>query len=230
MTQHTAHPTPPGPPPPPPGPPGTGPGQERPLSRLALWALVIGVLSLCVGPLGVAAIVLGVIAITRTSGPDGHGGLGLAIAGTVLGVVGTLGTCLMAGILLPAIGAARQTALTIATEQRLGDLHAMVLNYHQANGAMPDPADWQAQVAQAVNRDPDDPIFLSLRDDGDGLHFVFVPVSEPFDGDEIMFYEDPDHQTRDGRVIVIYDDGRTGRVTIEELERDMAERGHTIQR
>lgn len=202
------------------------------MSHLALWALVIGVLSLCVGPLGVAAIVLGVIAITRTSGPDGHGGLGLAIAGTVLGVVGTLGTCLMAGILLPAIGAARSEARAVMSEAKLRQLQMGMANYHADNGGVFPPADnWQPVLMDSLVGDSDDTYFTSPLSDGDDVEYVFVPDDGyAFDGTRIMFYEDPDHRTRDGRVLVVYDDGRTDRVTVEELERFMTERGHTVRR
>lgn len=207
------------------------PPAGRPLSQLALWALIVGVLSLCVGPLGVVAIVLGIMGITRTSKPDGPGGMGLAIAGTAVGVVGLLGTCLVLGIVLPAIGKARQAAATVISEAQLRQIQTGMINFNRDRGSLPPADDWQAVLSDYLLGTPDDPIFDSPLSDGDAVEYVFVGANDyAFDGRRIMLYEDPDHRTHDGLVIVSYDDGRVERVDVQVLSAELAARGQTLQR
>lgn len=82
-------------------------------SSLAIWSLVLGILSFCGGCItGVPAIILGILALARINKPPAAlKGQGLAIAGLVTGAVGTLfGTAILAALLLPAVAQARAKA------------------------------------------------------------------------------------------------------------------------
>lgn len=83
-------------------------------SALALWSLILGILSwICLGPLtAVPAIICGHLALPRIRNAAGQlTGQGLAIAGLVLGYVGlVLGFLIAAALLFPAINKARDRA------------------------------------------------------------------------------------------------------------------------
>ena len=83
-------------------------------SKLALTAMILGIPGLCITPLGIAALVLGIVALVQIANPQRHlAGKGMALAGTILGgtsIVLLPFMALMVGILLPALGAARNSA------------------------------------------------------------------------------------------------------------------------
>ncbi len=86
------------PPPPPPMPYGQQYGQSygaAPVSgtnQMALWAMIIGISSLCCGvPLGLPAIILGVVGGKEIAASGGtQQGQGMAMAGLILGIVSTV--------------------------------------------------------------------------------------------------------------------------------------------
>ncbi len=79
---------------------------NEPSNGLAIGALVVGILAIpgaccCYSsiPLGIAAIIMGVIAMNKAKvSPETHGGRGMAIGGLVCGIVG-LGFTILAIIL-----------------------------------------------------------------------------------------------------------------------------------
>jgi hypothetical protein len=206
------------------------PPTERPLSGMALWSMILGIISLCLGPLGLVALVLGIIAITRTSKPDGPRGLGFAIAGTVIGAVGLLSTCLTIGILLPAIGKARQTAQMLLSQAQMRQIAVGVENYQRDNGRALPADGWHPVLSDYLIGEPDDPIFTSPLSDGDAVEYVFVPGDFAFDDRLIMFYEDPDHSVLRGEVNVVYDGGTSDAIPVEDLEAELQARGFVLQR
>lgn len=212
-------------------PPFPGQPDARPLSKLALWSMILGIFSFCFPPLGLVALIMGIVGITKTSGPDGPTGKGFAIAGTSLGAVAILSGCLWLGIVLPAIGKARQAAETIISETQLRQIQTGMINFNNDRGSLPPADDWQAVLSDYLIGAPDDPIFDSPLSDGDAIEYVFVGADDyAFDGRRIMLYEDPDHRTHDGLVIVSYDDGRVERVDVQVLSAELAARGQTLQR
>jgi hypothetical protein len=97
--------SPPPPPPPPPsqyatrGVPITPLPQQPGNSQMAVWAMVIGILSvLCCQFLGPVAIVLGAVSLSQLKSHPELKGRGFAITGVVLGIVSIL--MVVAGILL----------------------------------------------------------------------------------------------------------------------------------
>jgi len=112
-----------------PNPPAYDEPTSQRSSQLAIWALVLGVPGLCFAPMGIAALILGIIALTQIADPRrALTGRGMAVAGTVMGGLGTtfIPILLMIGILLPALGAARRTARKMqGTTQIRGITQAM---------------------------------------------------------------------------------------------------------
>ena len=78
-------------------------------NALAIVALVLAVVGLCVPGLGLFGIVLGVAALIRS----GAGSRGLATGAIVVGVLSLLISVAMVGLTLPALAKARSSARTI---------------------------------------------------------------------------------------------------------------------
>jgi hypothetical protein len=78
----------------------------------AVASLVLGLLSLCFAFVaGIPAIIFGVLALGDVRRGQGRvGGQGLAIAGIILGCVGSVMTLVNIALLLPAVTAARDAA------------------------------------------------------------------------------------------------------------------------
>ena len=82
---------------------------------VAIAALVLGLLSLVFGLLtGIPAVICGIIAISSiSSNPDTRKGMGIAVAGLIVGILGTVVitfVALMIAMLMPALGRARAEA------------------------------------------------------------------------------------------------------------------------
>ena len=105
-------------------------------SGMAVAALILGLIG-CIPPLGIVALILGLIAIGRIDNPANNlTGKGLAIAGTIIGGATTfliIPLVLMIGILLPTIGAARNTALRMKSNARVRGICAGLIQYSQGN-------------------------------------------------------------------------------------------------
>lgn len=90
---------------------------------LPITSLVLGIIGLCVPLVSLVALVLGVIAVVRAVGA----GRGLGIAGICLGAFGLIfNVALMAGLLLPALGAARQNALIMKSAVQMKQIHGEI--------------------------------------------------------------------------------------------------------
>ncbi|MBN2563807.1 MAG: DUF4190 domain-containing protein [Phycisphaerae bacterium] len=86
-------------------------GPEGPVSKgMAIGALVCGIVGIvaCM-PLGIVGIILGIVALNRSSShPERYGGRGLAIAGICTGGASIFSVALMISILLPSLSRARE--------------------------------------------------------------------------------------------------------------------------
>lgn len=103
-------------------------------SGLAIASLVCGVLG-CLFPLGLIAIILGIVAMTQISKPErrlrGHG---MALAGTILGVVFTgLAVLALPGVLVAGLGGARKNAQRMENATRVRGIHQAMFQYAQGN-------------------------------------------------------------------------------------------------
>ena len=164
---------------------------NQPYSKLAIWSFVLGILCLCLGPLALIPLILGIIGITSTSGGQGKG-MGLAIAGTVLGAFGMLGSCMSAGVLLPALGKARQRANELRSQAQIrSQFHAATIYATQNENQFPLPAQWPDTLIDLGLLEPE--ILISPLEDGDGVSYIYLGGEQSFDPLQILIYEDPKH-------------------------------------
>ncbi|MFK7883296.1 MAG: DUF4190 domain-containing protein [Phycisphaerales bacterium] len=196
------------------------------LSKVALWSMIIGIVSLCLSPLGLVALIMGIVGITKTSGEKMRG-LGFAIAGTSLGVIGLVGGCLWIGILLPAVGAARQTAMQLMSSTQLRSIGQGMHVYAAQNNDLFPPVDQTFDILLEQGL-IDTEILISPLEDGDGVSYILtgVPVLT-FDAREIMAYEDPKHMANG--VNVLFGDLHIELVSHEVFEQMLAEQEARMQ-
>lgn len=104
-------------------------------SKLAIWSLVLGILSFCaVCITGVPAIILGILALVKINkSPAALKGQGLAVAGLVTGVIGTLWTFIMVALLVPAVISARTAAYDVVCLNNVKQLMVASLQYADAH-------------------------------------------------------------------------------------------------
>ena len=193
----------------------------RPMSALAIVSLVLGILFLCTGPLAIIPLVLGIIAIVATNGNEKKRGLGLAIAGTSLGAFGLfVGTFLMIGIMLPALGAARTTAQEIVSQTNIRTIAQGAVVYADGHGDMFPTADqWSVVLIDAGLIQSH--LLESPAEDGDGISYIYLGGESTYDAMQILIYEDPKHFVQG--VLVGFADAHVEMLDHETFEQMLAE-------
>lgn len=194
---------------------------DRRYSKLAIISLVLGILFLCLGPLAIIPLVLGIIAIVATSGNEKKRGLGLAIAGTSLGALGLfVGTFLMLGIMLPALGAAQTKAQEIVSQTNIRTIAQGAVVYADGHGDMfPTTDQWSVVLIDAGLIQSH--LLESPAEDGDGISYIYLGGESTRDAMQILIYEDPKHFVLG--VLVGFADGHVEMVDHGTFERMLAE-------
>ncbi|MCA9302583.1 MAG: DUF4190 domain-containing protein [Phycisphaerales bacterium] len=193
----------------------------RPTSGLAVTSMVLGILCLCFGPLALVPLILGIIGILTTGANGQKKGQGFAIAGTSLGAVGVLGSCLSVGILLPALGKARQQAQLLMSQTQVQSIvQACIVYADNHDGSFPPVEGWEQALVDSglIGQE----ILVSPREDGDGVSYIYLGGPHDYDASRIIVYEDPKHGEYIG-VVVGFADGHTETISPRIFEEMLAE-------
>lgn len=116
---------------------------DPPTSSAAKTALITGIISLICSLAGPVAVFFGISALSEISRSGGKvGGKGMAIAGLALGgfasaILLVATPLVLIGLLLPAIGAAREAARRTVTNNNLRQIGLGVYNYHDSFKSIP---------------------------------------------------------------------------------------------
>ncbi len=180
------------------------PAAPKRAAGLAITALVLGVCGIipCLGlPLGLAGLVLGIVALAKKTTS-----VGLAIGGIVAGAVTiVLGLALILAIMIPSFSQVQGSAKRAACTLNLHGLGIAIVEYSAATDGTY-PPDLRALPAQEL------PEMLKLPTADSGRqcdYFYLAPtVSEP-DGDVIIVCDFRDNHRGKGRNVLQAD----GRVT-----------------
>jgi hypothetical protein len=186
------------------------PVQQQPTggSGLAVAALVLGIVGFCFLPCAIAAIVCGIIAITRASSGRATG-KGMAIAGLVLGL---LGIVLSVSILLPALNRAREIANRVKCASNMRLVARALVAYSNTNaGAFPPDLSY---VANDPSLGPDQFVCPSSNDTpaaglGAGhLSYVYVGkgLKNTAPSNAVLMYEPMTNHRNDGANFVFADE------------------------
>lgn len=106
-------------------------------STLAVTGMILGIFGLCFFPLGIAALILGIVALTQIADPArALTGRGMALAATILGglSITLIPVALLIAILLPALGAARHAAQQMVNTTQVRQVVMAMDAYSQNNG------------------------------------------------------------------------------------------------
>jgi len=194
-------------------------------SGLAVAALVCACLGLCLPVVGLVGLILGIVAVSKaSSSPQTHGGMGMGIAGIVVGALSLLTSIavlfMSAGILLPALGKARDSARQVKSSTQLRQIDLALANYANDNNGWfpPAGADWQSLIAV-----PSPGVFVSPRDEHATAadSYIYIPgfnlgkINNP--GDAVIVYENPKYVTH-GTISVGYADGHVVQISPDALK------------
>lgn len=131
------------------------PAPQPKMSVLAILSLVSGIAGFCVAFIGpILGLIFGTIAIVQINNSSGRlKGQGIAIAGVAVSVFTLLTSCLMIGIMLPALSAARDAARTVQFSSQMRQVGMAMIDYANDNdGRLPDASTWPDDlVAQGTS-------------------------------------------------------------------------------
>ncbi len=189
---------------------------QSPVDRISgrsVAAFVLGLICLCLGPLGVLPIVVGAFALAKPQTRCGSQGRGLAIAGIVMGILGVLGTFLWWFAINQALIDARFRA-----SQSYVASHSVALKLYAKNngGAFPNAEQWPSVLIE--NGRIEEILLYAPNEQSNEISYVYVPGQTLNDKTQIIVYENPEHWPARG-VIVGFADGH-----VEVLKHDVFER------
>lgn len=198
-------------------------------SGLAIAGLILAIVGFCVPGLALVGIILAVIALVRINAePTRLQGRGLAIGGIIAGAVGLVVSTVLVcgGIMLPALGKARQSAQSLKSSVQLRQIGVALNQYAMDNkDTLPEPgADLQARLSiYGITPDVFEAPYVS--DEGVTDSYIYIPgyqlstLRNP--AQTIIAYENPRH-VRNKRVNLLMADGSVQSISVEELEGRLA--------
>lgn len=194
---------------------------------LALAALITACVGLLIPLVGLVAIVLAIIALVTPSAPGK--GKGMAIAGLVIGLFAlVVNLALCAGILLPALGQARQAARQMKSTAQVMQIGAGLHMYASENKDwFPETPDGLSRLVEAGTISAD--TLVSPRNTAGVVpSYVYLPLGKPITEVEdfsgtVILYENPVFVRGDVNVLMF--DGSVHQVSVQQLNAMLSKQG-----
>lgn len=189
---------------------------DQPLktSAMAIWSLVLSILGLLIVGLGpLIGLILGIIAIVKIKNPANRlKGMGLAIAGTVIGGVLLLATPIMLAVIVPAMSMASDNARSVMMQSHMRQVHTAMLIYDAKHGALPPAENWlQVLIAEGDLMDGSILTMAEInRSIGYNANVAGQPLAE-LSPDRVLLFEIEGTQPRAGGAELLPDDPFIGR-------------------
>jgi hypothetical protein len=171
---------------------------------VATAALVLGIVSLCIGWLAaVPAIVCGVLGLSRSKVTGT--GQGSAVAGLVLGGIGMVVPFVLMAILLPAVQKVREAAARTHDVNNFKQVGLAVINQEVTNKRLPPPyvvgpdgtpnrgLSWRVGLLPYLEQDA---LYLRFKLDQPWNSPANSPMSQPVVPQYLSVIDPPDNQTR----------------------------------
>lgn len=206
------------PPAPPPGPLKTG---------MAVTALVLGVVGLVSCPiLGIVAIVLGIVALSRSSAePQRYGGRGMAIGGIVCGGASFFTGMLLLSILLPSLSRARELSKRLVCAANLKGIGTTVILYANEEPSSFGPPSLNLLVNQGdITREQ----LICPANEAGTANYVYIPQTVKFDdpqADHTVLAYEPKSNHEDEGGNILFADGHVTFVKVPEYDHLVAGAG-----
>jgi len=144
---------------------------------MAIAALILGIVSLCLAPVGLIAIILAFIARSQINKSERVTGGGMAVTGLILGFLGLFVSTIviLVAIGLPALGAGRLTANKLKNNTNVSGITKNLILYADSHNdefpqigvgnTMDDT--WEARLQELIDQQDLDPkLLLNPRDNG----------------------------------------------------------------
>ncbi|MDH7501999.1 MAG: DUF4190 domain-containing protein [Verrucomicrobiota bacterium] len=124
-------------------------------SGLAIASLVLGILGIVTcGLTAVAGLILGIVALNKSSKTGDRSARGFALAGTIVSAVFLVLLPLLAGMLLPGLAAAKQKASSISCISNVKQLCLGLMIYaDENNGTLPSADKWCDAIISYVGNE-----------------------------------------------------------------------------
>lgn len=193
-------------------------------SGMAIASVICGALGACTFITSIIGVILGIVALNKIKNSNGEkSGQGIAIAGIVVSCVTLIVfffVAMMAGIMLPALGKARQSARGVKMQAEARITVTDFAMYSVDYGSYPPADDWYNALNEMYAKGGTTawiPDYLAMNSALSGLHeddvtdpsltvllFEIAPGSAIVGGPELLA---PEPQRSSGHMIVFVDGG-----------------------
>ncbi|MEZ6243863.1 MAG: DUF4190 domain-containing protein [Phycisphaerales bacterium] len=183
-------------------------GEPRPLSGLAITAFVLSIVSLCLSPLALVSLPLGIVGITKLNERSAQGGRGFAIAATCISAAGLLLSCVQIGIFLPALANARRAAIRLKDQTQMREIEtAMMLYANENHDHLPGAdEDWRRVLVDGGYLTDPEALESPASEPGQGESYYYVPSKLiMYDSTRVLLYTNPDLYDGEGGLIGYHD-------------------------
>ena len=184
--------------------PGFGAPAAPVKQGLAVGALICGILGLCLAPIGLIGVVLGIVALVKAGNePHRYGGKGMAIGGICTGAVSIILVPLTIAIVLPSLSRARELSKRLVCGANMKGI-GTALKIYSLDSYGQYPPDLQVLFDQGGFTEQQFWCPSSDADPGD-IHACYMYIPGQSEGNDdsrnVLLYEKPENHKEGGNVL-----------------------------